>query len=83
MLLGAFSFTSAPAAGASPHIAITSHKVYQIVEGGQGDTPLGLPLPLGERGGHLRIFLVNKKMNKIRFSTEPKFFIQINLFNIF
>jgi hypothetical protein len=33
-LLWAFSFTSAPAAWPSPHIAITSHKVYQIGERG-------------------------------------------------
>jgi hypothetical protein len=59
--LGGFGFTSAPAAWASPHIAITSHKVNQIAEGGQGDTPLGLPPPLGERGGHLRIFLKSTK----------------------
>jgi hypothetical protein len=50
------SIRLAPVAWAFPHIAITSHKVNQIAEGGQGDTPLGLPPPLGERGGHLRIF---------------------------
>jgi hypothetical protein len=32
------------------------HAVNQILKGGQGDTPLGLPPPLGKRGGYLRIF---------------------------
>ena len=70
--LRGFGIASAPAAWASPHIAITSHKVNQIAEGSQGETPLELPPLLGERGGHLRIFKVNEKMNKIRFSTESK-----------
>jgi len=69
-LFGAFGFTSAPAVWASPRIAITSYNVNQIAKGGQGDTPHMLPPPLGERGGHLRIFYVNENMNKIRFSTE-------------
>ena len=60
-LLGAFRFTCAPGAWASPRIAITSHKVNQIVEWGHGDTPLGLHPPLGERGGHLRIFFKSTK----------------------
>ena len=49
-LFGAFGFTSAPATWASPRIAITSHRVNQIVKGGQGDTPHMLPPPLGKEG---------------------------------
>ena len=56
-LLGAFSFTCAPCTWASPHIAITSHKVNQIVEWGQGDTPLGLHPPLGREGVTFVFFL--------------------------
>jgi hypothetical protein len=72
-LLGAPAHrASAPAARASPHIVITSHKVNQIAEGGQGDTPLGLPPPLGERGGHLHIFLSQRKdeQNQVFYRAE-------------
>ncbi len=60
-LLGAFGFTSDPAIGVSSPIAITSHKIDRIVKGGQGDAPLGLLPPLGERGGHDRIFFKSMK----------------------
>jgi hypothetical protein len=43
-----------PPLGNSPPIAITPDKVeiYPAKRGGQGDAPLGLLPPLGERGGH-------------------------------
>jgi len=58
---GAFSFTSATAAWASPRIAITFHNANQIAGGGQGDIPLELPPPLQVRGSHLRIFFSQRK----------------------
>jgi hypothetical protein len=49
--LWGFGFPSAPAAWASPHIAITSHKVNQIAEGGsRGYTPHAATPSGGERG---------------------------------
>jgi hypothetical protein len=53
--LGNFSFTSAPATCASPHIAITSHKVNQITEGVRGITPFGC-LPHGGKEGITFVF---------------------------
>jgi len=37
-----------------PPVEIGSQKVHEKTSGkrGQGDVPLGLPPPLGERGGH-------------------------------
>jgi len=60
-LFWAFGFISAPAARASPHRAITSHKVNQIAAGGQGDTPIAVPPPSGGERGHLRIFFKSVK----------------------
>ena len=40
--------------------------------GGQGDAPLGVPPPLGERGGHPHS--LSKRMKSDRISTEPIIF---------
>jgi IS605 OrfB family transposase len=72
-LFWAFSITSAPTARASPCISITSQKANKVANGGQEDTPLGLPPPLGERGGYphsCRRELPND--GKKRVSTELK-----------
>ena len=75
-LFGAFGFISAPAARASPHSAITSHKVNQIAAGGQGDTPIAVPPPPGERGVTFVFFYVSEKMNMIRFY-QSRFFLYL------
>jgi hypothetical protein len=75
---GVFSFTAAPATWASPNIAIASHKVNQIAKGGQGDTPLGLPPPLGERGGLLRIFLSQRKDKQNQVFYRAPFLLSIH-----
>ncbi len=56
-----FWFCLLPRNPGIPHSAITSRKADLIARRGQGDTPLGVPPPLGERGGHLRIFFMSSK----------------------
>jgi hypothetical protein len=48
------------ALGHSPTSRLPLIRLTRLQKGGQGDTPLGLPPPLGERGGHLRIFKSTK-----------------------
>jgi hypothetical protein len=43
---------------------------------GQGDVPLGLPPPLGERGGHPHS--LSKRIKSERISTDPKFLKKIS-----
>ena len=57
--------------GHPPTLRLPFIRLTRLLKGGQGDTPLGMPPHLGERGGDVRIFLINEKINKIRFSTEP------------
>jgi hypothetical protein len=70
--LGGFGFTSAPAAWASPTLRLPLIRLTRLQKGVKGIHPLGC-LPLwGREGVTFVFFLVNEKMNKIRFSHEPE-----------
>ena len=58
----AFGLTPLPPSGLPPCIAIASHKVNEIAEGGQDDISLGLPPPPGERGESASYFFKSKKI---------------------
>jgi hypothetical protein len=50
-------------------------------EEGQGAAPLGLPPPLGERGGHPHIFLSFRKMDLQRISPDPRNFSSSSVYS--
>jgi hypothetical protein len=70
--LGGFGFTSAPATWASPTLQLPLIRLTRLQKRVRGIHPWAAS-PFGEeRGSPFVFFLVNEKMNKIRFSHEPK-----------